>query len=152
MLSLWRQYYDFRYVFVLIVASRRPQAATRVQSLFPTLYRHDHWEKQSDSFNAMAAEKITWEPNEEDRAANDPTLPLCSTVENEDIKELAEESNLGKMMHLKVLKIKIEATMSPDGHPRCIARLDTSAGDKVPRFYFAHGSDNRNFISGSWIK
>ena len=87
------------------------------------------------------AVSIWWAPTEEDIAANDPTLPACDTVSEGDLKEMAEGSGLGALFHLHVSNVTIQTTVPADGHPRCVAKMDASSGEKTFHYHLDPASE-----------
>jgi hypothetical protein len=109
--------------------------------------------RTSSGFMAsLTADTVAWEPTEEDLAAADSTVPACDTVDNDDLKSMAESSALAQMIHLKVIDIKVITSLDKNGHKHCVAEMTTSAGDKKMNYFLQHNGDGSGYsINGKWI-
>src|SRR6185312_7397204 len=78
---------------------------------------------------SIKAEMISFAPNEEDRAASDPSLPPCDKIDSAYVRSLAADSALAKMLHLKIIDMKIEGKSDPEGNTHCVAHILSNAGE-----------------------
>jgi hypothetical protein len=97
---------------------------------------------------AIDANRIIWQPNEEDIAAADPTLPPCSAVSADDIRGLVEASPLAGLTHITIAGVKIDTVTDREGHVHCTAEVVTNAGEKKFRFHLKH-QDQQVYIVGN---
>ena len=103
----------------------------------------------SEMMASIKADAITFAPTDEDRAAADPSLPPCNKVDPADIKGLAADSPLAKMLHLEITGVTIESWSDTQGHMHCTAQIISNAGEKTLRYYLKREGD-QTMILGAW--